>query len=432
MRALKGFVTIQSLTNNVATKVSAIGEMSTLSRTFSREIGEYGDASYPGFNLVSMFSRDESNNAIVLPANLVQEVLGIVSQMYTYAVGHTTSYDVEDLKNNVIASYFGSITLLTCGDLENNGVVALPQWVKWTSVNTGTEVIIWLSDTAFKEQYPEFSIVVIPPVENIDDMFLNFETVQSAVALRDLSVLLEEAQDAKEGQPETYTRTMSYTYYSPFISSDQLQLTWLVMVYGTQGDNQDSIRDAIIEYVEKNTSRTNAEWMAIMPEIFKRTEFVILPRWDRMAIENMSVQAGLYSCLSNPIEMVSFAKNQIDFYEDAHIEANTLGVPVPYKGLNLVVVDGPENIEAKADFATYFSDYLCISTTSLDFNRMSDLTRNFCILLNDMLVYAEDLTEISTVSSNMRKIKRNGKLYLSSVYSGVNILVAAATNYQEL
>ena len=429
MRVLKGFVNIQSLMNNTAGTVSPIGEMSTLARTFSKEIGEYTNVSFPGFSLVSMYARNNSAQSYVLDYDTVQEVLALVSQIYQYSSDHGITYDVEDLYNNLTASFFGKISNISFGEKTSSGSIALPQWVKWDSAANSSTNTIWLADTAFREQYPEYEIVVIPPLANIDDLFLSFDTVKQKVALRDLSVLLEEAQVAKNNQPESYLRTLTYEYRSPFISSDILNLTWLVLVYGAQGDNQDAIKDAVISYVEKNSSKTNDEWMATMPEIFKRTEFVVLPRWDKKAIEDLSVEAGVYSSLFRPDEVIDFAINQISFYTADHVAANVLALAFPYRGIGLLVVDGPENVDTKADFATVYPDYICVSTTSLDFNRMTEATRGLCILLSEMLVVAEDLSETSSIPSNMRKITRGGKLYVSSVYNGVNIVVASPSSY---
>ena len=51
MLKVKGFVEIQSLINLSTGTISPLGEMSTVSQTYTNQLGKFSDPSIPGFNL---------------------------------------------------------------------------------------------------------------------------------------------------------------------------------------------------------------------------------------------------------------------------------------------------------------------------------------------------------------------------------------------
>lgn len=59
---------------------------------------------------------------------------------------------------------------------------------------------------------------------------------------------------------------------------------------------------------------------------------------------------------------------------------------------------------------------------------MSENTRNWVLNMQKLLKAAETATQYSTVVNPMRRVKRNGMIYLSLYYNNINFLVAAASN----
>jgi hypothetical protein len=47
--------------------------------------------------------------------------------------------------------------------------MVIPEWISWKSLShPDTDIRIWMVDQAFQFQYPDYEIVVIPPVDDLD------------------------------------------------------------------------------------------------------------------------------------------------------------------------------------------------------------------------------------------------------------------------
>ena len=428
MQILKGFVEIKALYSNVPGVVSPIGELSQMSSTYMYEKGVYEDINYPGYRLLSAKSFDTVQGEIQVQDSLVAEVLSVARAIYVYTTTHDRPYDPIILRNTLMADYATDVGGLNIGPTVDTATLSLPEWASWTSLtHDNAQIKVWLADAAFADQYDEYEIIVIPPLTPVDQFFLPADQVVNLLAAATPDRLFDQTQDAKNGKPETYIRNLKFNYVAP-MSTLTVPSYWSVLIYGGQGDNLDAIKDAIINYILAHSTHTQTQWEVILPELFKRTEFVILPRWDLYAIPDLAIQTGIHSSLMNPAESMQYVQNQIDFYSSLHIQQHTTIVPYPYKSLQLAIVAGDKNMDGKQSFPALYSDYIPVPTTSLDFNRMSLTTREWSLLMASMLLYAEKIDEFSAVPKQFRKIVRSNKLYLSGVLNNVNYLVSAKRN----
>jgi hypothetical protein len=198
-----------------------------------------------------------------------------------------------------------------------------------------------------------------------------------------------------------------------------------VLIYGAAGDNIDAIKDALVAYILANSTQTREQWTVILPDIFKRTEFVLIPRWDLYAIPNLTVQAGIHSPVSTLGEALAKAVAVIGSgYPSAHINSHAQLLGHPYKSLHMLAVGGPENRDNKWKITDVFADYIAVASTSLDFNRMSNATKGWALMLADLLLAAEVAEEFSSVPIGMSKTIRNGILYVVKSYQNIHFLMA--------
>lgn len=423
-RILKGFVEIEALQDAQPGIISPIGEMSTWAMTYTKDKNEFTDPAVSGYRLLATNYIDSVDGPVVPLQALINQVVDVVRRVVAYATSTPQPYNLDDYHNTIIASLFNSVTGLQFGPLRTNGYVQIFDWLEWDSlVEPGTKVKIWLSDESFANQYDLFDIVVIPPIPNIDDFFLTPNAVRVKVAAVTPSQMMERIQEAKDRNPETYIRSEQFKYVSPILSDPQTPTTWSMLIYGYQGDNIDAIKDALIAFILDNSTHTEDEWKAIFPDIFKRTEFVILPRWDIMSIPNMTIQSGLYRSIIDPKEAIVFAKANIDFYDQTWIEDNIEIFPFDYKAIMLQAVNGPNNVDTVDSLITVFPDYIPVASTTLDFNRMMQVTQDWLILLERMLIVAEDLDNYTTIPAPLRVVKRNNIRFVSAYYNNVNYLV---------
>mgnify|MGYP000125471499 CR=1 FL=1 len=79
MKVIQGFVVVPHLINNSAGTIAPIGELSTYSRTFTKEKGEYRHGDYPEYQLVTFTSTDaDTAQLVTLNTAEVEEIFRTV------------------------------------------------------------------------------------------------------------------------------------------------------------------------------------------------------------------------------------------------------------------------------------------------------------------------------------------------------------------
>jgi len=425
MYSLKGFIEIEALVKNNVGVNSVIGELSTLAMTYSRERGDYFDPTYPGFNLVTLHSVSDSGKVPVEPV-LSTHVLEVSKYVYDYCLLKAGGINSVDFNADIKTYFSDKIQNLNFGLFVSNGDLSLPGFMSWTNPLLPANTIkIWFADSVFRQQYDQFEVVVIPPVPDLNDFFLSISAIQTKVQSRSFPELVDLIQASKLNNPETVVRTNSYDYYNPTTNLPVFETLWSVLIYGAAGDNIDTIKDATIAYVLANSTHSRAEWTAILPDLFKRTEFVVLPRWLDLAIPNLTTSVGIYSPIINLSESISYTKAKVPEYTSAHIDLYLSSFGVNYKSLAVLCISNPENRDNKFDIRLLHSDYINVGTSSLDFNRMSASTQEFVDLLERMLIVAETISDFSDIPAEVRRVKRGTRLFVAAVYQNIQYLVLA-------
>lgn len=430
MKIIKGFVVIEQYVSNTVNTVAPLGELSTWCSTFAKDKGYYVSSDKPGYTLVT-FKNVESDTGVKDPVAPIQvdEVFSVVGSLINYSLGRIRPHDPEDFKSNIQVEYNAKIRNIIFGPLVDNGTVQLPEWISWVSTqNADAEVKIWLSDLAFDNQYDEYDITVVPPVTNLDSLFGLYPSVKTSVQSRTDAEMMDIIQDAKNGLPETYIRLSQFDLVNTTNVQEKFSTNWSVIIYGRAGDNIDTIKDSIVDYVLQNSTKTRAQWEALLPDLFKRTEFVILPRWDKISIPNLTNAGVLYSSIMNPTECISFAKSHISFYGQDHIGNTVVILPYDYKAISLLSITGATNLPGKQSLIEIFPDYIPQSSMTNDFGRMQINTRDWVVKLGRLLQAAEVVTEYSSVPIGIRRLTRGGVLFVSMLHDNINYMVACRSN----
>lgn len=430
MKIIQGFVTISKFVNNTPGQTALIGELSTWSRTYSKEKGEYTDGGVPGYVLTTFKVVDPDSGMMTnLTDSEAKEALEIVKEVELYGERNTRPYDPVDFRNSIRANFYGRIAGLEIGQFVDNGELAVPEFMSWTSTANGGNVVkIWLTDAAFSDQYTDYSITVIPPVVNVDTLVGEFSVAKREVESRTIAQMGDIIQAEKLEHPETYVRIYTFELHNKHDTRQKIETHWPVLIYGKSGDTIDAAKDAITEYIRMNSTAPDQVWELVLPELFKRTEFVFIPRWDKLAVPNLTEIAGLYSSMLNAVECVEFARDNIPFYNTTFTEQNTSVMAYPYKQVLMLVVNGEKNISTKKTIQSLYPDYIPVASTSPDFSRMQKKTRDWVLFLDDLVIVAEVATVLTTLPKNMRRTIRNGKLFISAVFDEVNYMVAAKSN----
>ena len=428
MYKLKGFAGIETLISNVPGVVSQIGELSPYSLTYSKDVGIYVSDVNRIITLYSFYSNLSTAGAVTVPADIVNAVFEITNWIYQQrsitTVPITKSAFLTALTTQFQANYsninIGEIVATAAGYLFPESVT-----FKRNDYAVDNEITIWLSDAAFRLEYDIYEIVVIPPLDTVDAFFGNYADTAAALAQQTLSSQLSKIQAARGHTTETVVMANQYSYVNPLDSTQSVSVPWALLIYGSAGSDSDKVKAAIVTYILANSAHTELQWRVVFPDLFLRTEFVIFPRWFNTAIPSQSLVSGIYSSLVDINRELTYVKTVMSAVDPAFVNTNMQCLASQYKSLMLDVLGSTENRNGIFKLTTVFPDIINVPTTSLDFNRMSLITRGLMILLGNMLPVAETMTANSEVPSGMLHTTRNGIVYVSATYNNINFLISS-------
>lgn len=429
MKIIQGFVTKASFVSNEPKTVADFFEISPFGLTYSKYRTEYQHNEYSEdvLHVLKAWDVDKKEYYELTPSQ-VREILSVCYSVLNYANSYHYPYDRVDFINNV-QSRHGGIAGFDIGMIYSGARRSMPEWFSYTSVEHGdVQVKIWLRNEALESQYSDYEIVVVQPIPHLDDFFGNYGEMVGRLNGISLADTMQLCMDAREEIPETYLRIHEFNYVNRNNNSQQNKVRWPVLIYGEMGDNIDAIKDSIVDHILKNSSHSKEEWEKIFPELFMRTEFMVLPRWDLVSIENLTTHSNLYSSMVKPTECLQKAVDFWNLINRSYIENNSYIVPFDYKCVTTIIVNGSSNRPDRRDLKAIFPDYLPQGALISDFNRMKALTRGWVLLMVELLKLAETATMETGMPSHIRKVQRDGKLYLASMYDDINYLVATKSN----
>ncbi len=431
MLTLRAFMNIAALYSTVPGTISELGEFSTLSRTYSNNKTEYNGSAIKGYTLVSLSCIDSTtNNETAVPQAVTDLCISIVDQMMAYSANNALPFVLSTYLDAMVVDSGKTISNPSAGNFVTNpGGITLPEYISFTHVPTGDVITVWLSDSAFQVQYDLFNIVIVPPLPNIDDFFKPPLTVEQELAAVSSTSFFQSIQGARGSNPETFLESYEFDYIPPVAGYPHSPTNWAALIYGIQGNNLDTIKDAIGAYIAANSAQPLSAWEALFPDIYARTEFLMIPRWDQMSIPNMQTVPGYYSVMTAPTDDLAFITAKATFYPAGYVGANVKIMTHYYKYLSIVTVPGNKNIPSITDLKALFPDYIPESSNSLDFNRMSLATQQWSTLIEQMLIVAETMTAFSPVPATMRRIYRNNVMFLSAVFNNVDYVMAVKSTY---
>lgn len=429
MRVIQGFVNISAYVSNVPGVISEVGEISTFSRTFAKEKGDYRDINIPGYNLITFSSFDtEDNELFELDAREVTEILTAAKAVVAYATTFTRPFNQDDFSQTLRIELNSFAIDFQLGPLVETEAITLPSFITWKNRIDGSDYRIWLSDNSFQQQYTGFEITVIPPFENLDEFFKPYFETSQKIDEISFSVFGDKIQEAKDLHPETILKMMDIYYHNRYDRNVKKKTTWGILGYGSASDHIDNIKDKLADYVLSNSEYGQEQWELIFPEIFRRTEMILVPHWDNVAVENISTLGSLYSSVIKPREVEAKIVSLTPFYPAGLVEAHHEVVPYTFKTIALSVVAGPNNAVGKTSFKEVFPDYLPIPSTSTDFARMSLKTQEFCLFIDDLVLAAETAGRYAPIKRSLRLTTRMNKLFISATFDGIHFLVATKSN----
>lgn len=428
MYILKGFMVYSALADNTVGAIAPLGELSTDSMTYAKEKGQYVSDQYPDTLLYSFESRDPELGLVPVPIQQSDNALMVGQWIFSNAISGQLTENRQQCQQQLSTEFVTDLENFEVGEMVSNGNIWMPSWVSYRIIGTESFVKLWFSDEAFSSQYDGYELEIIPPVDNIDDLFGSRAAVRALLDSRTLQDVVRITESKRAEFPYTVLRTDQFNWVDRHDTESPKWETptyWTVLVYGRIADNIDTIRNELVEWILERSSRDREAWVEILPDLFAATEFIITPMWSQYSVPNQTIQAGVYSPIVKVPEAISLAKQTCKGagFSEAWVEQNLTITTTPFKSIGLVVTGSEENRDGITNFSDRFPDYMSVSTNSHDFSRMSPETQQWVLMLNEMLKHSETMTRYSGIPAGYNRLIREDVVYLVRDYQNIQYLM---------
>lgn len=424
MYTLYGFVGIPNFRNNQAGKTATIGELTTFAETFSTERGEYSLQTYPNVYLTSIDSRRDG--ALVEVGLAYYDVLLHLSQwLYDRTLQGAVGTDPLALKQALNTEFSNSVNVTTVGAIIQKDSYYFPSYLELTVTNAGEEntLFLWYANDLFVQTYPNYEMRVVLPVDNMDDLLGDRETVLATLKAITPVSHNNRLQKVLEGKPQSYIWTGTFGWHDKDNSDITTPATFSIAINGLAGNNIDLIKVKLREAILAGSAYGQDIWSKVFPEIFTATEFYIVPLWDRVSLPNQVQETGLYSPTVPALtDLSKYAEKYFKGYAQDFVTPNTCISASVYKSLQFLSCGNADNYNAQTRFDLQWPKYAAIRTDSPEFAKLPPDTQAFIMALVTLIQAAEVGTATSLIPSGMTRTERDGVYYFTTTVDGVQYL----------
>lgn len=434
---VKGFCVNTGYVNNNYAMVNKYGEINTNALTYAIEKAIYTITDKSKISLITFKRKYESDNKVEVNIDPVvsNHILDVCEFLYNLATTTRHTETAEEIFDDLMNQFQGSMESLEIGTVGTDGRIYMPESLFWTFKGFTDPVVItiWFSNEAFLVQYDECEFKILPPLDNLDDFFLSPDIVKQKLSLRNDATQMELIRQLKQDNPETIITAEIYDFYNFYTNEVICPTSIHVVIYGIAGDDIDRKKEAICDYFLANSTHSRDDWVKVLPELFRRSEFTFIPRWDLYAIPDRTITAGVHSSLLTQSENLSqvrlLLENQRPIaYSNIHVNTHLQSFTHQYKYLGVNVIGSPENKNALYKFSQFAPDYIPASTTSNDFSRMSLETMQIATALSDLIILAETATKYSRLPKTISRVFRSNKMFLVKRVHYYNLIVYCKYN----
>lgn len=435
---LQGFYSMPELYNNTTGQTAEFGELTTETRTFTKDEKEWALTTFPDVVLVSFESRDEMNVSVTPGNSYINTSLALGEWLYKqYVSGNIPNANRTAEFLQAIAIEFPSLTNVKIGAILKtvSGDKNYIDWISFT-LSDGSKVWnskVWCSNKSMFQEYEGGEIIVLPPVEPIDGLQGTKASVTNLLRLVTPDTMIEKMNAVQGRYRATSTRSLQLTWHDPNDATSTLVTSWYIVVYGNAINDVDLIKNAIRDYLDSNSAHTN--WRDIYPELYSSNEFVMIPLYDDIAFPGSVIDQGGYRSLTRIGDKNTIARQRIPngYSQTANLETymsdNLELLSHTYRTMFMLVLANPANAGGVFRLTTLYPDYRNLPSTSIDFNRMDPKTREFSIQLQYALDIAYNFRETDVAPNGYYKIKRGVRTYIGWVLHGYTYLILIRSNY---
>ena len=441
MNILKGFSSFVDLYDNKKDAIAPFGELTTQSKTFTRDLRTYGHNDYISTEFFSFYCVDEMQVRANPSQGFINQVLALNQWIYDQYKAKAIPPD----RNKAvfvasIASQFPNLKELKVGTILEGGMAdsRMPDYTQFKLMDSQTQyhVTIWYSDKAFRDQYDIYEVFVIPPLPNIADLTKNKTYVYNKLLERPQDYMLERAQTIKGNHPETALSWLDLQWHDPTDANAVLNTTWGAVIYGNAGYDNEVIKEAIRDYLDQNSNYE--KWPDIYPSLYSENEFVIIPFWDNRATSKASVDIGMFSSGALLDYILQTTKRYLpggyvpNTGTDTAIIKGTSVFQAVYRSILFSCMGNPNNLNSILHLKQVYPDYISVPTTDPDSSRMSVPTQEFAIKLTEALDIAMGYTGVDSVTGEFTRVIRRGLHFVAFEHMGYTYPVLTQYSFNQL
>lgn len=426
MYSLYGFIEIPNFQSNDADTIATIGELSAFGRTFSTEVGLYSLPAYENVQLISIDSRRDKALATV-GLGYTDPVLHIAQWLYDRSMQGQLGQDPLVIKQALTAQFGASANITSVGPVViQGGRYYFPSYITLNLTNTGesNELYIWFADTAFTSTYayPGYEMRLINQVTPVDTLMGSAEAVLAVLKTITPATFTAALQSAMGQKPTTSAWSNEYTWHCLTNPDITYPFPLGALLNGVAGSNIDNILDFIRETFLANSQHAIADWRVVLPEVFRQTEFILVPLWDRKSLDNQDQSTRLYSPTSRAFGTKPYTDRYMPEFTADWLKQNLTTSMCIYKNLTFLACGNPDNYGAKFAFDEQFPKYAAISTLSPEFSKIPEYTRNFIVQMVALFTQAEIDNGKGILPAGLTRIERNGVIYVTFTYDSCQYL----------
>lgn len=431
MNIIKGFALNRNFYDNTPGVVAEIGELSTMGFTFSKEPRVYSSTSYATISLVHFpTSNSGVGTTAPIPDAQKEHILKVIALVYQLAVNAGGVLPPGAYAEYLVNQMGGEIADIVTGGVFVGGGRSIIEWVEWRNpaVPEANTNKVWFTNASFVGQFDEGEIEVVTPFDPADLFFGQPSEVKALLTSLTYFEEVERIQAARGTSSETKIWGNTYDYVNPVNRADKTPAKFTALLYGSAMDNVDVIKEAIVQHLLKNSNYTRDQWKNILPDLFLRSEFMIVPCWDKIAIENV---VGSTNGVFSPIVDLEIDQNTIvnaglyAGYTEWHCRAYSQALPYPFMSITLLAIGHIENRNEVYKLSQMYPDYFFTNNSSMDFDRMSKNTQEWVLMMSELIMAARFITTTSTVPQGYSRVIRGNRIYLVKNHKQMQYLVAS-------
>lgn len=440
MNEFQGFVSIPALADNTPKSIGRFGELSTYASTFSREKRNFVRDTAPDVEVISFLIRDELLQVVSPTTNFVTQIVELSQFIYNlYKQSNIPTNSNKNAFLNTVRQQYPQFTNITVGELVAGTSPSknMPDFIQFEGKD-GTKdykVKLWFSDSRFRIQYKDYSIIVIPPVQDIDDLNTGVESIGNVLSQYRSGQIVSRIQNITQEYPQTSLQNVTLKWHDPGNANNTRDTDWSLVIYGQAGIDSDAIKNAIRDYISGNTANNN--WGTIYPELYSENEFIFIPFWDNMAFPDNAMDTGIYSSLLTYGNILSkFTKNIPIAYSGVnnlvtYLGNNLIVSSTVYRNLMFGVVGNPNNEGSVFSLRDKYLDYMAVPTlpNHTDFSRMSKTTQEFVLKMNRGFEIARMLSPADNIPDGYGRVVRSEKHYVTFDIHGHTFLILTKNSY---